>query len=254
MSEQPEGIPETEIPNEDQEEKNLDAPVEKDNEPSETQTPTHLDFRFQAYNSDIVIVGSKGSGKSYLANQIMKSLNGITCMVYDFNFQFSSSRAIVIHKLDDMFDLYDQAGKGHYIFQPFDNSVETFKKFCSGIFQRGNICAFFDEAHAFTSKQGRLKEFDQIIMSGRPRVISAITISTRPASLGNIVLTNAKHVFAFRLNLESDARYLESWMGSAVWQLFPKDKRYKMKDAPELEQYSFYYRDMDEQNGVISKV
>ena len=221
---------------------------------SEQQSPSQLDFNFIAYDQDIVITGAKGSGKSYLANVILKSLNGITVMVYDYNFQFHSSRAIIVHTLDDMFELYDQAGHGHFIFQPFDNSLETFKKFCSGIFKRGNIVSIMDEAHSFCSKQARLKEFDNIILSGRPRGISAITISTRPASLPNNVLTNAKHVFAFRLNLESDARYLESWMGSAVWQLFPKDKRVKMKDAPELEPYSFYYRNMDEQNGVISRV
>ena len=50
-----------------------------------------LDFEFTAYDSDITILGSKGSGKSYLANQIMKSLNGISVWVYDFNFQFHSS-------------------------------------------------------------------------------------------------------------------------------------------------------------------
>jgi hypothetical protein len=250
MSEEPEGIPEEEIPEQVE-------PVEKekpDEQVSEIQSPSQLDFNFIAYDQDIVITGAKGSGKSYLANVILKSLNGITVMVYDYNFQFHSSRAIIVHTIDDMFELYDQAGHGHFIFQPFDNSLETFKKFCSGIFKRGNIVAIMDEAHSFCSKQARLKEFDNIILSGRPRGISAITISTRPASLPNNVLTNAKHVFAFRLNLESDARYLESWMGSAVWQLFPKDKRVKMKDAPELEAYSFYYRNMDEQNGVISRV
>lgn len=249
MSEEPEGIPEEEIPEvvEPEEEK-------QDEQISEIQSPSQLDFNFTAYDQDIVITGAKGSGKSYLANTILKSLNGITVMVYDYNFQFSDSRSILVHTVDEMFDLYDESGHGHFILQPFDNSLETFKKFCSGIFKRGNIVAIMDEAHSFCSKQARLKEFDNIILSGRPRGISAITISTRPASLPNNVLTNAKHVFAFRLNLESDARYLESWMGSSVWQLFPKDKRVKMKEAQELEPYSFYYRNMDEQNGVISRV
>ncbi len=248
MKEQPEGIPEEEIPVEPE-------PVEKEEkEITEVKSPEQLNFSFVCFNEDICIVGSKGSGKSYLANTILKSLNGITCMVYDYNFQFSDSRSILVHSVDEMFELYDHAGHGHYILQPFDNSVETFKKFCNGIFKRGNIVAFMDEAHGFTSKQGRLKEFDNIILSGRPRGISAITISTRPSSLPNNVLTNAKHVFAFRLNLESDARYLESWMGSEIWKLMPKDKRIKLHDAPELEPYSFYYRNMDEPTGRISKV
>ena len=62
----------------------------------------NIDFQFEAYDQDICILGSKGSGKSYLANAIMKSLNGINVWVYDFNFQFHSSRAIVVHELDEL--------------------------------------------------------------------------------------------------------------------------------------------------------
>ena len=67
-----------------------------------------LDFEFTAYDQDICILGSKGSGKSYLANQIMKGLNGISVWCYDFNFQFFDSHAVVIHTLEDLFSLYEQ--------------------------------------------------------------------------------------------------------------------------------------------------
>ena len=72
MSEEPEGIPEEEIPEvvEPEEEK-------QDEQISEIQSPSQLDFNFTAYDQDIVITGAKGSGKSYLANTILKSLNGI---------------------------------------------------------------------------------------------------------------------------------------------------------------------------------
>jgi len=41
-----------------------------------------LDFQFICYDQDITILGAKSSGKSYLANQIMKSLNRISVWVY----------------------------------------------------------------------------------------------------------------------------------------------------------------------------
>ena len=81
-----------------------------------------------------------------------------------------------------------------------------------------------------------------------------ICISSRPASIPNNVLSNTSHVFAFRLNLESDVEFLESYVGSEVWQLMNKDKRKKMKDLPELEKHTFYYRDMDETSCVIGKI
>ena len=214
----------------------------------------NIDFQFEAYDQDICILGSKGSGKSYLANAIMKSLNGINVWVYDFNFQFHSSRAIVFNDFDKLLETYDSAKRGHYIFQPHNNSENTFRRFCEEGFKRGNLVLMMDEAHSFLTKQKQLKEFNNIILSGRPRGISCITISSRPASLPNNVLTNAKHVFAFKLNLESDVKFLEGFLGSDVWVLLPPDKRHKLTDEPQLPEHTFFYRDMDTHQGAIGKV
>ena len=213
-----------------------------------------ISFDFIAYDQDICILGSKGSGKSYLANQLLKGLNGIHVWVYDFNQQFHSSRAIVFNDLTKMLEVSDSAKRGHYILQPHDNSENTFRRFCEEGFKRGNLVLMMDEAHSFLTKQKQLKEFNNIILSGRPRGISCITISSRPASLPNNVLTNAKHVFSFKLNLESDVKFLEGFLGSDVWVLLPPDKRHKLKDEPQLPEHTFFYRDMDTDRGVIGKV
>jgi len=34
----------------------------------------------------------------------------------------------------------------------------------------------------------------------------------------------------------------------------PQDKRKRLRDEPQLEDHSFYYRDMDKDHGVIGKV
>jgi len=148
----------------------------------------NIQFEFNAYDSDIVICGAKNSGKSYLANVILKSLNNITCFVWDFNHQFHDSRSMLFNDLDELLQVYDNAKKGRYILQPFDKSKPAFEKFCDAIFQRGNIVAIFDELHLYTSKQAILKPFNNLILSGRPRGISCISISTRSASLPNNVL------------------------------------------------------------------
>ena len=111
-----------------------------------------------------------------------------------------------------------------------------------------------DEAHMFVSKMRILKAYNNLILSGRPRGISVISISSRPANLPNNALTNARHSFAFRLNLESDVKFLESWLGSQAWELLPPDQRKKNLDAPQIEEHSFYYRDTLAPSGVIGKV
>ena len=213
-----------------------------------------LTFRFQAFNEDIVICGAKNSGKSYLANELLKSFSNITCIVWDWNHQFHDSRAMLFHTLDDLLEIFDQVHKGRYILQPYDKSQKAFEDLCDAVFERGNCVLFLDELHNFTSKQSIIRPFQNLILSGRPRGVSVISISTRPASLPNSVLSNANHVFCFRLNIESDVKFLESWMGSEVWQLMPVDKRQKMKDAPVLPEHTFYYRNQSEPTGVIGKV
>jgi len=224
------------------------------------QKPAHfasggqLNFNFIAYDEKIVIVGASGSGKTYLANEIMKGLNGISVWVFDPNYQFHSSRAMVFHDLSEMLKVYDSAKKGHYILQPHDSSEHTFRRFNAEAFKRGNLVLIEDEIHNWLSKQKVLKEFNQVILSGRPRGISVISISSRPASCPNHILSNVKHVFAFKLNLESDVKFLEGYLGNDVWILMPPDKRARLKDEPALEKYTFFYRDLDLDHGVLGKV
>ena len=213
-----------------------------------------LNFNFIAYDEKIVIVGASGSGKTYLANQIMKGLNGISVWVHDPNYQFHSSRAMVFHDLTEMLKVYDSAKRGHYILQPHQNDENTFRRFNAEAFKRGNLVLIEDEIHNWLTKQRVLKEFNQVILSGRPRGISVISISSRPASCPNHILSNVKHVFAFKLNLESDVKFLEGYLGNDVWILMPPDKRARLKDEPALEEHTFFYRDMDLDHGVLGKV
>jgi len=222
--------------------------------PARFQSGEQLQFNFIAYEEKIVIVGASGSGKTYLANQIMKGLNGISVWVYDPNFQFHSSRAMVFNDMAELLKVFDSAKRGHYILQPHDGSEETFRRFNAEAFKRGNLVLIEDEIHNHLSKQKVLKEFNQVILSGRPRGVSVISISSRPASCPNHILSNVKHVFAFKLNLESDVKFLEGYLGNDVWILMPPDKRARLKDEPALEEHTFFYRDMDLDHGVLGKV
>jgi len=222
--------------------------------PAHFASGEQLNFNFIAYEEKIVIVGASGSGKTYLANQIMKGLNGISVWVHDPNYQFHSSRAMVFHDLSEMLKVYDSAKRGHYILQPHQNDENTFRRFNAEAFKRGNLVLIEDEIHNWLSKQKVLKEFNQVILSGRPRGISVISISSRPASCPNHILSNVKHVFAFKLNLESDVKFLEGYLGNDVWILMPPDKRARLKDEPALEEHTFFYRDMDLDHGVLGKV
>ena len=231
-----------------------DPKEETDETEKEIEVTQNLDFNFIPYNESIVITGSQGSGKSYLANTLLQNLHGVNVFVWDFNHQFHDSRAVVVHHLEEMIEMFDEVKKGKYILQDFNKEENQFRKFCKYAFSKGNVVVIIDEAHIYLSKQKILQEYNELILSGRPRGISVISLSTRPAALPNNCLTNAKHVFTFRLNIESDVKFLESWLGSEVWQVVQQNKRMKHKDLAELPEHSFFYRNMDEHEGQIGKV
>ena len=227
--------------------------ISQENEEIESVEPTQ-DFSFVAYNEDIAICGAKGSGKSYLANTLLQSFHGINVWVWDLNHQFHDSRSMVCHSLTELLETWKMAKKGKYILQDYDKSEEQFKKFLHAAYQTGNVVIILDELHAYVTKMKMMKEYNDLVLSGRPRGISVISISTRPASLPNNALTNCKHVFTFRLNLESDVKFLEGWLGPEVWQVVQKNKRMKHQELEEVPEHSFYYRNMDESEGYIGKI
>ena len=212
-----------------------------------------LSWDFTAFNEDCILIGMKGSGKTFLANEILHGLKNIPVIVFDFNWGFHDSRAVVVHNLQEVFKIFDEH-KGHVIFQPYDKSQAVFESFCAQIFARSNLVTIIDETHQYISKQKIVKPYNDLILSGRPRGISVISISSRPANLSNNALTNARHIFAFKLNLESDILFLQSWLGDQAWELLPKEQRKKNQDAPELPEHSFYYRDTEKGAGMVGKI
>ena len=212
-----------------------------------------VEWDFTCFNEDCIIVGMKGGGKTYLANELLHGLKNIPVIVFDFNWGFHDSRAVVVHNLQEVFKIFDEH-KSHVIFQPYDKSQAVFESFCAQIFARSNLVTIIDETHQYCSKQRILKPYNDLILSGRPRGISVISISSRPANLSNNALTNARHIFAFRLNLQSDVEFLQSWLGDQAWELLPQEQRKKNQDAPELPEHSFYYRDTEKGAGMVGKI
>ena len=64
-------------------EEEIDVAKTKSQVPSKSRfmASGELDFNFIAYEEKILIVGASGSGKTYLANVLLKSLNGISVWV-----------------------------------------------------------------------------------------------------------------------------------------------------------------------------
>lgn len=205
-----------------------------------------FDFNYSPFEEDIGIVGMKGSGKSTRAKMILSSLHNIPYWIFDYSSVFDKY-GLVVHEVKDL-------QYGQYIFRPKNKGYETFVAFCNkAFFEMRNLVLVFDELHQYVTKQRACQELYQIVLSGRNNGLSSIFITTRPASIPNWILTNLEHVFAYRLNLQSDIIWLRDFIGNEAWQLLPQDKRRLLQNEPELGKFGFIYRNQADPKPFVVK-
>jgi len=212
-----------------------------------------MKFEYSPYEEDIVICGAKGTRKTTLCKSILRTLKSCNYWVYDYSWRFDKDHFAVYdaHVINDM-KLLNATGK--FIFQPFNKSQETFDQFCNLAATKTNLIIVVDEIHQYVKKQQYPKALYSIVMSLRNKGISGIYISTLPAAIPNFILTNAEHVFSFRLNIVDHVKYLRDWLGVEAWLLLPKDKRKEMKNYENLPDHSFVYRKQSESKAQIGEI
>ena len=82
-----------EIPSQDEDQEKQSETHSEDTEIPQQQkakqVPTDISqLNFICYEDKMTILGASGSGKSYLANNLLQNLHGGNVYVWDFNFQF----------------------------------------------------------------------------------------------------------------------------------------------------------------------
>jgi hypothetical protein len=205
-----------------------------------------VDFQYNVYQEDVVIIGKKREGKTDRAKKILESIQDVPYWIWDFGNVFTGY-GHVVHSIDDL-------QYGQYVVQERDKSETRFRQFCQKIIDGAmngeltNLVIVIDEIHQYVRKQSILQELYNIVMSLRNFGICGIYISTRPQAIPNWILENVTHVFAYRLELSGSIIWLRDYLGMEAWLLLPKDKRKflfseKYKDLP---QHSFIYRNQNE--------
>lgn len=209
-------------------------------------------FNYSPFQDDILIIGGKGEGKTEEGKKILTTIPNIPYWIWDYSNKFQGFGNLV-HRVQDL-------QYGQYVIQATDKSKENYGRFLNKAFTEigdriANLVVITDELHQYTNKNEIFQPLYHLILSGRNKGISSIFMTTRTHSVPNYILTNIEHLFAFRLKLQSDIEWLESYVGTEAQLLLPKDKRKKFFIAPEdidiLPKYSYIYRNMAETKPYI---
>jgi len=211
-----------------------------------------IDFDFQIFEHNMVMVGGTGEGKTELTWELLGFLldeePDIDWWIWDYSDKFSNWGKVV-HEIEDLH-------RGRYVIQANDKSLENFKRFCNrlhfgaqdGLYNNTHLVV--DEVHQYLNKQSNLQELMNIVLSDRNKGVTGFYIATMPQSIPNWILNNVKHVISMRQEVSSNIEWLRNYIGREAWLLLAEDARGKMpKDIPEeirnypqLPSHSYIYR------------
>lgn len=172
------------------------------------------DFRWEQ-GEHVTLVGTTGSGKTYLARQILPLRKYVVVLatkpkdssLYDPLME----QGFVIR---DTFDPSAATDKRVIFRPPLDaptdeairNQSDAFRQALTEIFRAGGWCVYADEVRYLTDNLGLRRQFEVLWLQGRSLGISLIVSTQRPVSIPLLAFDSATHLFLWR---NTDARNID---------------------------------------------
>jgi hypothetical protein len=187
-------------------------------------------FNYDPYDQNIVVIGSAGSGKTHFVKWlIMKFLlpANVDFVVWDYNHRGYTSYTDfklpvpTLHKFDPKVR--------QFVFQPFDKSEKAFVQFSKQAFTANKVI-IIEETQEYARKMFMPDEFENLVRTGRNYGVTYIAITQRPQEIHTAILSNADHLFVFKLTYPPDVELLVKWVGQ------------ELRNLTSLPRYYFYYR------------
>lgn len=156
-------------------------------------------------NEVAVISGQRGTGKSTLMRMIAKSTKFV--IVYDPMFEHGILGTIT-NNIDGIGNLQ------RVVFQPINNTRETFEKFCDHVWRtRQNVTVFIDELDEHATVNFLPPNFGKLLRLGRHKGIGVVGLTRRIANLNKTAPAQSHHIISFKQTLPNDIEYLMAYIG-----------------------------------------
>lgn len=218
-----------------------------------------LKFRWSAGVENSVVVGAHWQGKTHLAaGLILRSILGaFPLWAWDYHgklrqylmgLRLPPEQAAMVKRT-----VYDVPGiiKGTNFIVPNDKSKDHFGRFCELVYRQANLHVVIDEAHNYSSAHSIVPAYEQVVRDKGNQHVSYTAIFQRPAENYKSIISNATHIFVFKMPLHTDVDYMRKWVGTEVELLLQPEFRKFYKDEPTLPQYSFIYKDTRADRPVV---
>ncbi len=159
-----------------------------------------------------LIIGQTGSGKTVLAEKLVRR-SFFSCTL-DIKRRIEWEGFTYFENLDDLIYACDSDPKKfpHVIWQPDFEAAnwEEFNRFYAWIFRRGNVLCYTDEASYVCKGDNIPKYLRALLMQGRELGISCYNACQRPIGIAQQMISEARMVYSFNLNMVQDREKLQA--------------------------------------------
>ena len=190
----------------------------------------------------VYIVGKTKTGKTFLTRHLLRSVPRL--VVIDpknelTGWGLEEWNAETIKAFEEGEDIQLRVGP-----EPVEDIVRYWNDILWTIYEVGDCVVFIDEAYLLAEGNKYPQALMFIWTAGRTREIGAFSISQRPRFIPKYLISEAEHVFVFRLRIEDDRKYVASFTHAAMVNPIPRE-----------DPHGFYYIGLDSfEPSYISKL
>jgi len=191
----------------------------------------------------VFIAGGTGSGKTYLASHYLANYQNVIVLdtkgMFD-NWDYMSDKELTI--ADRLTDL-EKVKTSKIIYRPIfqEMTQDVYNMFFSWVYRRKNTIVLIDEAMQISPNPHVIPEWLRgCLQRGRQKNVSIWALTQRPKSISPLFLSEATHIFVFRLNMEQDREKVVDVTGHS-----------KFIEKPE--RHCFWYLNLTDDDGRVVK-